>query len=80
MKGKAMNTRPTLRVCDDVPDLQMTLTMTLASILDQYRDLAQMLLVLGDSEDRKNLTRDLLAAARFTEAMLSSLRHPAGGR
>jgi len=75
-----MNGRPTLRVCNDVPDLQATLTMTLASILDQYRDLAQMLLVLGDSEDRTNLTRDLLAAARFTEAMLSTLRHPAGGK
>jgi len=71
-----MTNQPNLRVCNDVPDLETTLTLTLASILDQYSNLAKMLLVLGDSEDRSRLSRDLLVAARHTEKMLSVLRHP----
>jgi len=70
--------KPThLRVCDDAPDLEAMLTETFERVRVMYREAATAIVVLGGSD---SMIKSIADAQAANEAMLSTLRHPAGGK
>jgi hypothetical protein len=73
-----MSNQPNLRVCDDNVDVQAMLRETLEAMQLTYTALAQTVMLCDQGNSKLPV---LIAQAQAANSqMLSTLRHPAGGK